>query len=93
MKGANLERQCVSCRKLDRKENMIRFVRADGKAVMDASQKIQARGAYICRNEDCLRKLGDRHLLRKALHTAFDEDAVAEAEAFLRKDRKEVPNG
>ncbi len=93
MKGANLERQCVSCRKLDRKENMIRFVRLDGRAVMDAAKKIQARGAYVCRNEECLRRLRDKHLLRKALHTAFDEEALAEAEALLTEDRKEAPNG
>lgn len=93
MKGANWERMCVSCRKLDKKENMIRFVRADGKAVMDASKKIQARGAYVCRNEECLRKLSEKHFLRKALHTACDEEALLDAEAFLREDRKEAPNG
>ena len=93
MKGANLERQCVSCRKLQRKENMIRFVRLDGKAVMDASQKIQGRGAYVCRDGECLRRLSEKHFLRKALHTAFDEEALRKAEAFLREERKEVPNG
>ena len=93
MKGGNQERLCVACRKLDRKERMIRFVREDGKAIVDLTGKIQARGAYVCRDPECIRRLRDKHFLRKALHTAFDEEALREAEAFLREERKEVPNG
>ena len=93
MKGGNQERLCLACRKLDQKDRMIRFVRIGGKANMDPTGKIQARGAYAHRSEECLKALMEKHFLRKALHTAFDEEALRKAEAFLREERKEVPNG
>lgn len=93
MKGGNRERQCVACRKLDLKEHMIRFVRVGGNAVMDASGKIQGRGAYVCRDPECLRILREKHFLRKALHAAGDEEALRDAQAVLLPKPGEVPNG
>ena len=83
MKGGNQERLCVACRKLARKENMIRFVRLDGKAAVDPSGKVQARGAYVCRKETCIRTLSEKHLLRRALRTPFDEEALKEAVSMV----------
>ena len=84
MKGGNSERLCLACRKLRRKEEMIRFVRIGSKAAVDLSGKIQARGAYVCRDPECMERLKEKHFLRKALRTAFDEEALSEAEVFLR---------
>ncbi|MBR3437561.1 MAG: YlxR family protein [Lachnospiraceae bacterium] len=83
MKGGNQERLCVACRKLDRKENMIRFVRLDGKAAVDPSGKVQARGAYVCRNDSCIRALSEKHLLRRALRTPTDEEALKEVVSMI----------
>lgn len=90
MKGGNNERLCVACRKLGRKEQMIRFVRLDGKVSLDSDQKAEGRGAYVCRKEECIRLLMEKHFLRKALHTPSDEDALKEAMASVTE---EVPNG
>ena len=93
MKGGNNERLCVACRKLVRKDQMIRFVRLDGKAVLDPDQKAQGRGAYVCRKEECIRLLLEKHFLRKALHTPLDEEALQEAMASVTDEAEEVPNG
>ena len=92
MKGNNLERLCLSCRKLDKKEHLIRFVRVDGKAALDPTGKIQARGAYVCRKKECVRTLMDRHFLRKALRTPNDEEALMEAMALVEREAEEVPH-
>ena len=63
---------------------MIRFVRVGGKAAVDISGKIQARGAYVCRNEECIRRLQEKHFLRKALHLVSDDEALEDAEAIVR---------
>ena len=93
MKGDNLERLCVACRKLDKKEHLIRFVRLEGKAVPDPTGKIQARGAYVCRKKECLDLLMEKHLLRKVLKTPNDEEALREAMAFIEKGAWEVRHG
>ena len=72
---------------------MIRFVRLDGKAVLDPDQKAQGRGAYVCRKKECVRLLSEKHFLRKALHTPLDEEALKEAMASVTDEAEEVPNG
>ena len=79
MKGGNQERLCLACRKLDRKDRMIRFVRLQGNAAVDPTQKAQGRGAYVCRNAECVTRLVEKHFLRKALHTPHDEEALETA--------------
>ena len=52
------ERQCVGCRAKKPKSELIRIVRpADSEtAELDRTGKKSGRGAYICRNEQCLLK-------------------------------------
>ena len=48
-------RMCVVCRKRDSKNNFIRVVKNKrGDIFIDKSFKAQGRGAYICKNKDCL---------------------------------------
>lgn len=54
-------RKCVACSQRLPKESMLRVVRtfdAEGKKCfqVDRSGKIDGRGAYLCKNEDCLKK-------------------------------------
>ena len=52
-------RTCIACRKKDDKSNLIRIVACleTGEAKIDASQKQNARGIYICNNPECINKL------------------------------------
>ena len=54
-------RKCVGCSQKFPKENMLRIVRtfdAEGKKFfqIDSSGKMDGRGAYLCKNVDCLKK-------------------------------------
>ena len=49
-------RSCVVCKKRDEKENLIRIVSIEGKAIIDKSQKINSRAIYFCNNENCINK-------------------------------------
>lgn len=50
-------RMCVGCREMKEKRELIRIVRTpDGKAELDPTGKRSGRGAYVCRQAECLRR-------------------------------------
>ena len=51
------ERQCISCRNMFPKKDLIRVVKqADGTYFIDETNKSNGRGAYICNKEECINK-------------------------------------
>lgn len=50
-------RTCVGCGKKTDKADLIRFAAVDGRIVVDAGYRLPGRGAYSCRQENCLRLL------------------------------------
>ena len=63
-------RMCIACRQMKLKKEMTRVVKtADGEISADPTGKAAGRGAYICNDEACLKKLNDKKLLHKAFAT------------------------
>ena len=51
------ERQCIGCGKRAPKDSMIRIcIGEDGLPAADPAYRMQRRGAYLCRNAECLEK-------------------------------------
>ena len=68
-------RMCVACRELKEKKSMLRIVKiSDGKIFLDFSSKAAGRGAYICDNPECIKKLKKQRLLNKVFSCAVDEE-------------------
>ena len=60
-------RMCIACREMKPKKEMLRVVKnADGEISVDLTGKAAGRGAYVCNDEACLKKLSDKKLLHKA---------------------------
>lgn len=81
-------RQCIACRELKEKRSMLRLVKnAEGKIFLDFSSKAAGRGAYICDNPDCIKKLKKGRLLNKVFSCAVDEAiyTAVEEEYFGKK--------
>ena len=50
-------RQCLGCREMKPKAELVRVVRApEGTVSLDLRGKAPGRGAYVCRSADCLKK-------------------------------------
>ena len=50
-------RMCVGCREMKEKKELIRVVRSpEGEVSLDPVGKKPGRGAYVCRNADCLKR-------------------------------------
>ncbi len=65
------ERMCIVCRRMYPQNELIRIVRENGTEEIkaDTEKKLFGRGAYICKNADCInavrKKRGiERHLKR-----------------------------
>lgn len=51
-------RQCLGCREMKPKRELIRAVKSpDGEVNLDFKGKMPGRGAYLCPNGECLKKL------------------------------------
>ena len=68
-------RMCIACRELKEKREMLRIVKnAEGQIFIDFSSKAQGRGAYICDNPECIKKLTSRRLLNKVFSSQVGEE-------------------
>ncbi len=75
-------RTCIACREEKPKKEMLRVVKnAAGEIRLDFSGKLPGRGAYVCGNGDCIRKLRKYRQLNKAFSMQVGEevyDAIEE---------------
>lgn len=68
-------RQCLGCREMKEKRELIRVVRSpEGVISLDFRGKASGRGAYVCRNAACLKKA----IKAKALERAFSAQIPSE---------------
>jgi hypothetical protein len=61
-------RTCIGCRRRYQQRHLVRFAVTGVTIVVDTSQVLPGRGAYLCWRRDCAgRVLGDRRRLVRAL--------------------------
>jgi len=81
-------RQCLGCREMKPKKELIRVVRSpEGDVNLDFRGKLPGRGAYVCPAQECLAKARKA----KALERAFSAPLPAEVWEALEQQMKEVP--
>ena len=72
-------RQCTGCRTMKEKRQLIRVVKSpDGEISLDFKGKKPGRGAYLCKNADCLKKARKSKALERAFETTIPEEVYAE---------------
>ena len=68
-------RQCLGCREMKPKRELLRVVRSpEGTVSLDLKGKANGRGAYVCRNSECLKKA----IRSKAISRAFETEIPQE---------------
>lgn len=78
------ERRCVGCGISFPKKDLIRVVRLpDGGAELDPTGKKAGRGAYICRNAECLKKARKAKRLERNLEVTISDEVYEELERGL----------
>ena len=75
-------RMCVACRQMKPKGELIKIVKKENGAEIDALQKKFGRGAYICKDEKCIENAKKRRALSKHFKGALPDsiyDDIREA--------------
>ena len=79
-----MHRMCVGCRTIKHKSEMIRMVRTlENKIEIDKNGKKAGRGAYICKNLECLKIAKKKKTLNKYFKRNIEEHFYDELEPFL----------
>lgn len=67
-------RTCVACRKSAPKKELYRIVKSGEEIFLDKTGKANGRGAYICNEAECFKKLKKNRLLNKAFSFEVKEE-------------------
>ncbi len=70
-------RMCVGCREMKEKKELIRVVRSpEGEVSLDPVGKKSGRGAYVCRNADCLKRAIRQKQLERQLDVTLPQETI-----------------
>ncbi|HZB03097.1 MAG TPA: YlxR family protein [Actinomycetota bacterium] len=81
------ERSCAVCRTRRPKEELIRIVRSpSGRIGVDGSGRAPGRGAYVCRRTGCVRAIGRKGVVARALRSTLRPEDLATLRGDLERE-------
>ena len=80
------QRQCVGCREMKDKRELIRVVKSpEGEISLDFKGKKPGRGAYLCPNAECLKRARKSRALERAFEAAITPELYDELEGEMMR--------
>ena len=79
------QRQCVGCRMMKNKKELIRILKTDEGIIIDDTGKKNGRGAYICPESECMQKA----IKCKGLERSFKMPIPKDVYEMLTKEMEE----
>ncbi len=77
-------RQCLGCREMKPKRELIRVVRSpEGEVSLDFKGKAPGRGAYICPNAECLKRAVKARALERAFSAQIPREVYERLQAEM----------
>jgi len=84
-------RKCCGCMEMKPKTELVRVVRnKEGTVSLDLTGKAPGRGAYVCRDPECLRKARKAKRIERAFSEAVPDEIYERMEAELARDATEI---
>ena len=81
------QRQCLGCREMKNKKDLIRVVRSpEGEISLDFKGKKPGRGAYVCPQPECLKKARKSRALERAFSTSVPPEVYKQLEEQMREE-------
>lgn len=78
-------RMCTGCREMKPKKELIRVVKtAEDGIKLDLTGKLNGRGAYICKNKECLMKAQKSNALSRAFQMNVTGEVYSQLESELK---------
>lgn len=69
-----IKRRCISCKELKNREEMIKITRYENHLIVEPDSKTMGRSAYICKNDECIKKMVKSKGIKRSLK--FNNDVV-----------------
>ncbi len=80
-------RTCIACKTSKPKKELIRVVKFNEEIKLDLTGKANGRGAYVCNDVECIKKLKKGKLLNRAFSCEVSNETYnAIVEEFLGKE-------
>jgi len=80
-------RQCVGCREMKSKKEMMRVIKTpENEILLDVTGKKNGRGAYVCFSGECLNKA----IKNKGLERSFKQSIPEEIYERLEEEMKQI---
>lgn len=76
-------RMCVTCRTMRPQSELIRIVCGENDIQTDENKKLFGRGAYICRDEKCIKAAAKKNLLARHFKRNVGMEIYAKAEELI----------
>ena len=74
-------RQCVGCSEMKSKKEMLRVLKtAEGEVTLDTTGKLNGRGAYLCKDAECLKKAIKHKGIERSLKMEIDKSVYERLE-------------
>lgn len=81
-------RMCLVCKQMMPKEKLIRVVKnKQGEILIDLTGKMDGRGAYICKNEECYSKIKKQKVLNRAFRVDVNDEIYQKLSEVLSGDK------
>lgn len=79
-------RQCIGCREMKEKKSLIRIVHNEEGFFVDRTGKKNGRGAYLCNDEECLKKAAKSKGLERSLKISVPKDVYENLRLEMSKE-------
>lgn len=80
-------RRCLGCMEMKPKAELVRVVRnKEGEISLDLTGKKPGRGAYVCRDTECLKKARKAKRIEREFSAQIPDELYDRMEAELEKD-------
>lgn len=80
-------RKCTGCNEMKPKKELVRVVRSpEGEISLDLTGKAPGRGAYVCRNAECLKIARKARRFEKAFSCAIPDEVFDRMEGELENE-------
>ena len=76
------ERRCVACRQSRQQQEMLRVAKIAGEFELDLNQKKGGRGAYVCKNKECITLTLKKRLFNKSFKCNLPQELYSKLEEY-----------
>lgn len=78
-------RMCTGCGEMFDKRQLVRVVKSpDGEVSLDLTGKKSGRGAYVCKNPECLKKARKKKAFERAFSMQISDEVYAAMEEEMK---------